>query len=559
VSLLWLLTPILPLLWVPLIMRWPRHAIPLNGICLLPALLAVILAPPALTLPGFWPGALWGQDGVLASSLLGLSASLWLLAGLFASHSMRQDKKRLRFWLYWQLSLSGNLLLLIAADALSFYVGFSMMSLSAYGLIVHQGGPQPRRAARLYLQLTITGELVLFTGLIMASHQAGGSLLLSDWQLASMSTTTLLLLFLGLGLKAGFWPLHVWLPEAHPAAPAPASAVLSGVMIKAGIFGMWQLMPHDSSILQGWVPILIAIALFSAVYGALMGLTRTNVKSVLAYSSVSQMGYLLLITALLWQQPGQYAALAVLLALYAVHHGFCKGALFMAAELVKQGRPASLMAQRLLLGLLALPALAIAGLPLTSGGAVKTMLKEQVALAGFEQLILPLQLAAITSALVMFRAWLLLRSMQQKASIHPIARTPLISWAMAALLCVGLPWLWPTMREALWLSLPGYKVAELAWPLLIGILLATIAVARRWQLPEQLARQQSPALRLSLLLRRLLQHTHSPPSTPTLRPQHVRGLERQWNRFWASGTVMVSSWLLGVFMLIAWLMTGLAD
>src|SRR5690606_6679290 len=117
----------------------------------------------------------------------------------------------------------------------SFYVGFTLMSLSAYGLVVHLRGPAPRQAGRLYLQLAVLGEMLLYAGILLRIHEAGGALKLSDWHSAPTSPLTATLLLVGFGIKAGFWPLHVWLPLAHPAAPAAASAVLSGAMLKAGI------------------------------------------------------------------------------------------------------------------------------------------------------------------------------------------------------------------------------------------------------------------------------------------------------------------------------------
>ena len=158
----------------------------------------------------------WGTDDVLTRAWLGFSAVLWTCAAVFASSSLGNGAGRLRFWMFWQLAVAGNLLLIIATDALSFYLGFSAMSLSAYGLIVHRGGPGPRRAGRLYLQLAICGEMLLLAGLLLRTHAADQAFDFASWQAQPIDHLTLALLLLGLGLKAGFWPLHVWLPLAHP-------------------------------------------------------------------------------------------------------------------------------------------------------------------------------------------------------------------------------------------------------------------------------------------------------------------------------------------------------
>ncbi|MDV7389739.1 proton-conducting transporter membrane subunit, partial [Arthrospira platensis SPKY1] len=107
---------------------------------------------------------------------------------------------------------AGNLLLIVSQDALSFYLGFSIMSLAGTGLVLHTGTKQSRRAGRLYLQLAIVGELLLFSALVMRSAAAGGVYDWQSWQSVPLDHLTLSLFVLGLGLKAGFFPLHLWLP-----------------------------------------------------------------------------------------------------------------------------------------------------------------------------------------------------------------------------------------------------------------------------------------------------------------------------------------------------------
>ncbi|HBS78368.1 MAG TPA: sodium:proton antiporter, partial [Pseudomonas sp.] len=357
---LWLLVPLTPLLAAASLAIWRERTIGWLWLACVPALVLVFYPMPTLDLPMLWEGVRWGASDDLSRAWLGFTAVLWGCAGIFASSSQKDDPKRLRFWTFWLLALAGNLLLIIATDALSFYLGFSAMSLAAYGLIVHQGGPRPRRAGRLYLQLAITGEMALLAGLMLRSHAAQGDFSFAAWQTLPMEGLTLILLLIGLGLKAGFWPLHVWLPLAHPAAPAPASAVLSGAMLKAGLLGIWRCLPESDPLLSSWADVLLAMGIFGAVYPALLGLVAGEAKAVLAYSSVSQMGYLVMLLALAWRHPEQLTAMTVVLMLYGVHHGLAKGALFLAAGLIHAGR-----LSRIGWVLLALPALAIVGLPLT--------------------------------------------------------------------------------------------------------------------------------------------------------------------------------------------------
>lgn len=542
-SLLWILVPLAPLLMSLAVLLWRDRAIPLCGLGALPALLASLLTPEPLLAGNLWPGAQLGGAGLMLRSLLAFTALLWMLAGQFAVHSLATDDKRRRFWLFWLLSFSGNLLLIIAGDALGFYLGFSVMSLAAYGLIIHKPGPRARRAGRLYLQLAIGGELLLLTGLSMAAHTAGGSMNLADWQQADMSPLTLILLFTALGLKAGFWPLHVWLPRAHPVAPAPASAVLSGVMIKAGIIGYWQLMPAASPVLQQWALPLMGLALFSSFYGVVLGMGRDQPKEVLAWSSVSQMGYLLLITALLWYHPEAVDGLTVLLCLYIVHHGTCKAALFLSAELLEKGRPASRRRRLALAAAITLPALALAGLPLTSGAVVKTLLKEELEAASLEPIGMALQLGAMATTLLLLRVLFLLRPLGRGKQDRSLSPPLLRSWLPLALLPLALPWLWPGTREITIGTLTLYKLSELLWPLTLALLAALTALSLRWQLPRT-----GGAYRLqrgSLALKKLLQPGPAKPSPErSAHDGRWRRLERHWNRMWGDAATRQTAWLL---------------
>ncbi len=544
---LWLLVPLAPLL-TGLLLPLRKRAVGWLWLGCVPGLAMVIWPMPPLDLPMLWEGVRWGADDQLSRAWLGFTALLWGCAGVFASSSQRDDPKRRRFWTFWSLALSGNLLLIIAIDALSFYLGFSAMSLAAYGLIVHQRGPGPRRAGRLYLQLAICGEMALLAALMLRSHAADGDFAFAAWQALPMDGLTLLLLLIGLGLKAGFWPLHLWLPLAHPAAAAPASAVLSGAMLKAGFLGLWRCLPEDDPLLSEWTEVALAVGLFGAIYPALLGLFTHKAKAALAYSSVSQMGYLLMLLALMWRHPQQVQALTAVLILYGVHHGLAKGALFLAAGLVHAGRlPRSGWL------LLAVPALAIIGLPATSGGAVKTALKEAWHTGEFEAWLPLLSLGSLTTALLLTRAlWLLRRD----AHDAPASRPPLLQllpWALLSSLAVLLPWLWPALREPMLHGLyPGGIWAAL-WPLLLALGLAALALHLGWKVPARLAVRSRRTLWLSLRLKRLVQRP--PLRAPNADPDQPRWRqrERRWNRLWNTGTLAISAWLLVTLLWLGWL------
>ncbi len=532
---LWLLVPFAPLLGGALLPWLRERCLPWLWLSCLPALLATLQPPPSLELPWLWEGVRWGADDALTRAWLGFSAVLWGCAAVFASSSLAHGAGRLRFWAFWQLALAGNLLLIIATDALSFYLGFSAMSLAAYGLIVHHGGPGPRRAGRLYLQLAISGEMLLLAGLLLRSHGAALAFDFASWQAQPIDHLTLALLLLGLGLKAGFWPLHVWLPLAHPEAPAPASAVLSGAMLKAGILGVWRCVPEADPTLTAWSTPLLVVGLFGAFYAAALGLRAAKSKAVLAWSSVSQMGWLLMILALAWSLEAPSAALLTLLVLFGVHHGLAKGALFLAAGMVHEGR-----LPRLGWLLLVLPALAIMGAPLTSGAAVKYLLKDAWHDSAFAAWAPWLTLASFATAVLLWRAhWLMWRDQQQVSTRAPLGQW--LPWALLSLASVALPCLYPA---GLWGAL---------WPLLLALGLTGWALFRRWQVPSSLARLPNPALWASSYLTRLLRQPPLPEPSVRLDRGRWRRRERRWNRLWERGALAISAWLLVLLLWLGWL------
>jgi formate hydrogenlyase subunit 3/multisubunit Na+/H+ antiporter MnhD subunit len=168
----------------------------------------------------------------------------------------------------------------------------------------------------------VLGEICLLLGFALLHAAApGDSLAIRDVVAALPAAPArawiVTLLILGFGLKAGLVPLHVWLPLAHPAAPMPASAVLSGAIVKAGIIGLIRFLPFGES-LPGWGEVLAAMGLFTAFYGVAIGITQANPKTVLAYSSVSQMGVTVAVLGL--ALAAGEAGWTRLAAFYAVHH-----------------------------------------------------------------------------------------------------------------------------------------------------------------------------------------------------------------------------------------------
>ena len=256
----------------------------------LPFLLLALFAPDfSVDVPALLLGARFGLD-VTGRAFLGFSALLWLLAGQYAVGYLRDDPARQRFMLLFCLTGMGNLALPLALDAASFYLAFALMTFAAYGLVIHAGSPEALRAGRVYLIMALFGEMLLLSALWHLAHAAPGLLIADLARAAATDPTARALLVAGFGVKAGLPVLHMWLPLAHPVAPTPASAVLSGAMIKAGLLGWLRFLPLGAVALPDLGAGLVGLGLAAAFLGVLAGLIQRDAKTVLAYSSISQMG-----------------------------------------------------------------------------------------------------------------------------------------------------------------------------------------------------------------------------------------------------------------------------
>lgn len=499
-----------------------------------------------------WPGAGLGLVTEVQQVWWAFSLGLWLVAAAFSLAFMAKASHPGRYWLFFGLSFAGNMLLIAAMDALSFYLGFSVMSLAAYGLVVHSGDKTARRAGRLYLQLAIIGELLLFAALILRADAAGGQYDWQSWQQVPLDHLTILLAIAGLGLKAGFWPLHIWLPQAHPAAPAPASAVLSGSMIKAGVLGLILFLPAGDPLLQHWIPYMVSLGFCSAIFGVLASLLYRQPKVILAYSSVSQVGYILVLVALAWTAAAE-AVLPVLLA-YAAHHALAKGALFLYAGLnARQRLPAGWQL------LFWLPALALMAAPFSGGAAIKTGLKNLVStlpMSGWldaDMLAGLLTLGALLTAVLFLHLGAALQQQQRQFGRASALALPLYWQAgcivILLLVLIGLPWQWPLMLQLSLQTLAWPKIWALSWPILLALLSVVLVHWQRWRLPARYYDRNSAVVLWSLQLKRLYQPRQQ-WQVPAWR-FNWRAVERRFNRAAPANVVGPSALLLIVLLLTA--------
>ncbi|MCU0988316.1 MAG: hydrogenase 4 subunit B [Xanthomonadales bacterium] len=244
------------------------------------------------------------------------------------------------------LFVMGMQLVVVAADAFSFMIAWELMSVSSYLLVAYEHQePANRRAALLYLLMAQVGALLILLAFGVLSGFDGNFTFaaLRARQLAEpWPTIAFALVLIGFGMKAGLVPLHVWLPEAHPAAPSHISALMSGVMLKIAVYGFIR---FTFDLLGGplwtWGVVILAVGSVTALYGVLYALMQHDLKRLLAYHSVENIGiiYIGLGLAAIFYGAGHPAlgALGLVAALYhTLNHALFKSLLFLGAGVIVQ-------------------------------------------------------------------------------------------------------------------------------------------------------------------------------------------------------------------------------
>ena len=448
----------------------------LPGVGALPALLAALIVPlgTTLELPWLFLGTTLAMNP-LTQVYLTFSSLLWLAAGVYAAFDQRRGEHAGRFNLLFLLAMAGNLWLIVGQDVFSFYVGFTIMGLSSYGLVIHDGRPAALRAGRVYLVMALFGEVCLFAALVLIASQTGTTLPSPD-DLVALDGVAIALLLLGLGVKAGMVPLHIWLPLAHPAAPIPASAVLSGTMIKTALLGWMRFLPVGAVALPEWGGLLAGAGTLTLLFALPIGLTQSNPKVVLAYSSISKMGLLMLVLGLALIEPALAPVAVAGIAFYAANHALAKGGLFLGVGMRKHAATRPPVVQALILGALVFLALSLAGAPFTSGAVAKYALKPIFGALDWVWIGAVVGVSTFGTTLLMVRfVWV---SYRTEPHPEPGYRWPGIAWGALIALVLLLPFVFG--KTSAWLT----NLVEVPLALNLGLLALLFAVLR----PRLLAR-----------------------------------------------------------------------
>jgi formate hydrogenlyase subunit 3/multisubunit Na+/H+ antiporter MnhD subunit len=484
-SWIWLLIVVLPAsaalgLCVPrlrnlLVAASPWTAIPALAMAMLPE------APPAATVPWMLLGSQLGLDSVETRVFLLFTSLLWTVSGVYAATYLARDRERHRFWFFYQLTMAGNLGLIISQDVATFYFCFTLMTFAGFGLIVHDGSDLARRAGRVYILMAVLGEVMLLTSFILLVFEARDisiAALTEGLHDARFRQLIVALLIGGFGVKAGVIPLHIWLPLAHPVAPTPASAVLSGAMIKAGLLGWLRFLPLGDVPMEVWGTLVVVVGLGAAFAAAVAGVLQKDPKTVLAYSSISQMGIIGSCVGVVLLAPQTRETMTPAISFYALHHGLAKAALFLGVGVAYAyiRRP---WHRRLVNIAMYLPALALVGAPLTSGAAAKNAIKDPLALAqpDVEQWLTSLlMLAAVGTTVLMARFLYLIRPGAVGGDVHhPFEPGLWAPWGLLILSSVT-----AAITVPRYVGLPGVQpifftppyLWQATWPVMAGVVLA---------------------------------------------------------------------------------------
>ena len=326
---------------------------------------------------------------------------MWALTTLFSFEYFRNEREHLkRYWFFTIVTFFATEGVMFSADLMTSFVFFEILSLTSFVWVIHEESPEAVRAAKTYFFIAIIGGLVLFMGLALMSYTTGTL----DYNhlregIAASSNPTLtfaagICILCGFGAKAGMFPLHIWLPKAHPVAPSPASALLSGILTKVGVFGILMTALSGFSDNRTYGLIILLAGTVTMALGAFIALFSINLKRTLACSSMSQIGFILvgIGTAVLAGSAAEGGHLSTEvhelahngLVLHMVNHSLIKLTLFMAAgvflmrlhminldDIRGYGRGRPLLMIPFLFG-----ALGISGVPGFNGYLSKTLLHE---------------------------------------------------------------------------------------------------------------------------------------------------------------------------------------
>ncbi len=345
-----------------------------------------------------------------------IAAFMWFMSTLFSREYLSHYRNRNRYYLFLLVTLGATEGVFLSADFYTTFIFFEIMSLTSYVWVAHDEKREALRAAGTYLAVAVIGGLVMLMGIFLlydvtgtlffdeltglynvygaAANDLQTAAVTQKWGAGTVSASSAMTqlwiagfcLLFGFGAKAGAFPLHIWLPKAHPVAPAPASALLSGILTKAGMYGILLLTAYLFLGNTAWSNMILLLGVCTMVVGAVLALFSVDLKRTLACSSVSQIGFILVGVGMSGLMGAENLIAVRGSLLHMVNHSLIKLTLFMAAGVVYMnvhtldlnalrgfGRRKPLLHYIFLMG-----ALGIGGVPLWNGYISKTLIHESI-------------------------------------------------------------------------------------------------------------------------------------------------------------------------------------
>ena len=367
-------------------------------------------------------------------------ASIWLLVGIFSLEYMKHEGEENRFFAFFIASLGGLMGVAYADNLVTLYLFFEAMSLLSYVLVVHSRTNQSLLAGRKYIYYSLFGASLGLIGIFYlystgweTSFVPGGVVPLELGGRMPALTLVVVLAIIGFGCKGGMYPLHAWLPTAHPQAPAPASSVLSGLITKAGVIAIIRIVYFTvgADVLRGTMAqyIILTLAIVTIFMGSMLAYKEKVLKKRLAYSTVSQVSYVIFGLMLL-NEAGVMGAL-----LQVVFHALAKNVLFLCAGAFIYKTHKTLVSDITGMGksmpklfaFFSVAGLSLVGVPLTAGFISKWYLAQgaintEIGLIGFVGICTIMVSALLTGGYlvsVTAKAFFTLRSEEVSESFEP--------------------------------------------------------------------------------------------------------------------------------------------
>ncbi|MBS7527782.1 hypothetical protein KHM83_13945 [Fusibacter paucivorans] len=346
--------------------------------------------PIEYVMPNIMGTGLHLKVDIMRYAMLFISGLAWFLATMYSTQYLIKKKNRNRYYFFFMLTYATTLGIFMSENLLNMFTFFEGMSLTSYALVIHDEDRYSHDAGKSYLGMAIAGGMVMLFGILMEFDYTG-TLDIGDMgailpTLGPVKYVIALLIMFGFMIKASVFPLHTWLPKAYPAAPTPSSAILSGILLKTGLFGiiiiLVEMMGSDPYLSM----LIYALGLINIYLGGILAMLQRNIKRIIAYSSMSQTGFMLMGIGLvgILGESGGVALVGTIL--YMINHAFFKILLFFGAGIIYMilgelsinkisgfGRNKQKLKVFFLIGVLG-----VAGMPGLSGFISKTLVHEAI-------------------------------------------------------------------------------------------------------------------------------------------------------------------------------------